>query len=81
LAAMNVIATLLVTAPLLAMPILVIDQLHFAAWLPALLGALNTVAIAVPTFLVARLLGGRSSLTALMLASVARSRRRKCEHG
>ena len=41
LAAMNVIATLLVTAPLLAMPILVIDQLHFAVWLPALLGALT----------------------------------------
>ena len=70
LAAMNVIATLLVTAPLLAMPILVIDQLHFAVWLPALLGALNTVAIAVPTFFVARLLGRRPSLTALVLASV-----------
>ncbi len=70
LAAMNVIATLLVTAPLLAMPILVIDQLHFAVWLPALLGALNTVTIAVPTFFVARLLGRRSSLTALVVASV-----------
>lgn len=70
LAAMNVIATLLVTAPLLAMPILVIDQLHFAVWLPALLGALNTIAIAVPTFFVARILGRRPSLTALVVASL-----------
>jgi MFS family permease len=70
LAAMNVIATLLVTAPLLAMPILVIDQLHFAVWLPALLGALNTIAIAVPTFFVARILGRRPSLTALVIASL-----------
>jgi MFS family permease len=70
LAGMNVAATLLVTAPLLAMPILVIDQLHFAAWLPALLAALNTVAIAVPTFFVARLLGRRQSLTALVVASL-----------
>ena len=70
LAAMNVIATLLITAPLLAMPILVIDQLHFAVWLPALLGALNTAAIAAPTFFVARLLGRRPSLTALVVAAV-----------
>ena len=70
LAAMNVIATLLVTAPLLAMPILIIDQLHFALWLPALLGALNTVAIAATTFFVARLLGRRPSLTALVVASL-----------
>jgi MFS family permease len=70
LAAMNVIATLLVTAPLLAMPILIIDQLHFALWLPALLGALNTVAIAATTFFVARLLGRRPSLTALVAASL-----------
>jgi MFS family permease len=35
-----------------------------------LLGALNTVAIAVPTFFVARLLGRRSSLSALVVASV-----------
>jgi MFS family permease len=70
LAAMNVIATLLVTAPLLAMPILVIDQLHFAVWLPALLGALNTVSIAVLTFFVARILGRRPSLTALVVAAL-----------
>ena len=70
LAAMNVIATPLITAPLLAMPILVIDQLHFAVSLPALLGALKTMAIAAPTFFVARLLGRRPSLTALVVAAV-----------
>ena len=67
---MNVIATPLITAPLLAMPILVIDQLHFAVSLPALLGALNTMAIAAPTFFVARLLGRRPGLTALVVAAV-----------
>jgi MFS family permease len=69
LAALNVVATLIVTAPLLAMPVLVIQQLRFAAWLPGLIAALNTAAIAIAAFFIGRLLGSRSNLRVLAFAA------------
>jgi MFS family permease len=69
LAALNVVATLVITAPLLAMPVLVIQQLHLHAWLPGLLAALNTVAVVVPAFFAGRLLRNRTSLSVLAAAA------------
>jgi MFS family permease len=70
LAALNVVATLIITAPLLAMPVLVIQQLRLHTWLPGLLGALNTLAIVVPAFFAGRLLRNRLSLRVLAAAAV-----------
>lgn len=70
LAALNVLATLVITTPLIAMPVLVIDTLRFPAWLPGILAALNTLAIAVPAFFIGRLLGRRSSLGVLARAAL-----------
>jgi MFS family permease len=69
LAALNVVATLIITAPLLAMPVLVIQQLRLHTWLPGLLGALNTLAIVVPAFFAGRLLRNRLSLRVLAAAA------------
>lgn len=69
LAALNVVATLIITAPLLAMPVLVIQQLHLHTWLPGVLGALNTLAVVIPAFFAGRLLRNRPSLQVLARAA------------
>ncbi len=70
LAGLNVLATLVITAPLMAMPVLVIQQLHLHRWLPGVLAAANTAAIAVPAFFAGHLLRSRSSLSVLALAAL-----------
>lgn len=70
LAALNIVATLIITTPLLAMPVLVIQQLDLQTWLPGLLGALNTLAVVVPAFFAGRLLRNRAGLRVLAGAAV-----------
>jgi MFS family permease len=53
-AALNIVATLIVTAPLLAMPVLVLSQLGLPGWLPGAIAALNTAALALPAVLGSR---------------------------
>lgn len=70
LVALNVVATLMITTPLLAMPVLVIQQLGLHTWLPGLLGALNTLAVVVPAFFAGRLLRNRPSPRILAAAAL-----------
>jgi len=70
LAASNVLATLVLTAPFLAMPVMVLDQLHDPAWLPGALGALNTVSVSGVAFFAGVLLRGRRRLDVLAFAAV-----------
>lgn len=70
LATLNIVATLVITAPLLAMPVLVIQQLHLHTWLPGLLGALNTLAVVIPAFFAGRLLRNRPGVHVLAGAAV-----------
>ncbi len=68
-AGLNILATLVIQAPYLAMPILVLDQLHLPAWLPGSLGALNTVAVAVPVFFIGALTRARRAFDVLAIAA------------
>lgn len=70
LAGLNVLATLILTLPLLGLPILVVDQLRLALWMPGVLAALNTAAVAVPAFFAGRLLQGRRSLQILAASAL-----------
>jgi MFS family permease len=70
LAGLNVADTLLIVAPLLAMPVLVTEQLHLGTWLPGTLAALTTVVGATGMTLGSRMLRGRSRLRNLQLAAL-----------
>jgi MFS family permease len=70
LAVLNVCCTLLCTAWLLAMPVYVLDHLHLAAWLPGLLAAVGTGALATTVLVAHRLTVGRSRLRVLAAANL-----------
>ncbi len=62
LAALNVADTVLIEAPLLAMPVFVIVQLQLSAWLPGILAAIATIVVALGTMLGGPMLRGRRRL-------------------
>jgi MFS family permease len=68
LAGLNVADTLLIEASVLAMPVLVIDQLRLGAWLPGILAAITTIVGAVGMTLSAWMLRGRRRLRNMQLA-------------
>jgi MFS family permease len=68
LAALNISATLLLIAPVLALPIVVLERLQLGAWLPGLLTGLLTATTAVGSLFSARLVRGRRRLRNLQLA-------------
>jgi MFS family permease len=70
LAGLNVADTLLIEAPVLAMPVLVIEQLHLGAWLPGILAAITTIVGAVGMTLGAWMLRGRRRLRNMQLATL-----------
>lgn len=70
LASLNVVATLLITVPAIAMPVYVLSVLELAAWVPGLLAGTGTVALAVGVVVMHRLTTGRRRLIVLATASV-----------
>ena len=69
LALLNVLATLLIVAPTLALPVLALEQLALPTWLPGLLGALSTGVVGIGTMFSPRLLRGHRRVRNLQLAS------------
>jgi MFS family permease len=69
IAALNVAATLVIVVPLLALPIFVLDQLQLPLWVPGVLAASGTIAVALPTFFAGRLTRGRPRLRLLAAAA------------
>jgi MFS family permease len=69
LAGLNVLATLLLTAPVLMLPIFIIERLHLPTWLPGTLAALLTATAAVGLLFGARLVRGRRRLRNLEIAA------------
>ena len=67
--ALNVAATLVIIVPLLALPIFVLDQLGLPPWVPGVLVAVGTIAVAIPTFFAGPLTRGRSRLRLLATAA------------
>jgi GMP synthase-like glutamine amidotransferase/MFS family permease len=59
LAGLNVVATLLIIAPILATPVFVLERLHLSTWVPGVLAALTTAMLAAASFASPRLLRGR----------------------
>ncbi|MBV9280051.1 MAG: MFS transporter, partial [Chloroflexi bacterium] len=70
LAGLNVGATLLVIAPILALPVFVLDDLHLPSWLPGLLAGLTTAVAALGLLFGARLVRGRRRLRNLQIADL-----------
>jgi MFS family permease len=70
LAALNVVATLLLIAPILILPVFVLDHLHLPTWLPGLLAAFLTATAAGGLFFGVRLIRGRRRLRNLQIAAV-----------
>jgi MFS family permease len=68
LAALNIAATLLLIAPVLALPIVVLERLRLGTWVPGLLTGLLTATTAVGSLYSARLVRGRRRLRNLQLA-------------
>lgn len=69
LAGLNVLDTLLIVTPYLAMPVFVLDQLQLPLWLPGALAALGTAAVAVPLLALGRLTSGQRRLGVMSTAS------------
>lgn len=67
LAGLNVLSTMLILAPFVAMPVFVLDVLHQPTWLPGLLAATNTVTVVLGSAVSARLLRGRRRLANLAI--------------
>jgi MFS family permease len=67
---LNVAATLLLTAPLIAMPVYVLSVLHQPAWLPGVLAGTGTTALAIGVTVVHRVTAGRRRLMVLATAGV-----------
>ena len=67
---LNVAATLVITAPMLAMPVYVLSSLRQPAWVPGALAGTGTTALAVGVTLVHRLTADRRRLMVLAAASV-----------
>ena len=70
LAGLNVLATLLMIAPVIVLPVFVLERLHLPTWLPGALAALLTATAAVGLLLGARLVRGRRRLRNLEIAAV-----------
>jgi MFS family permease len=68
LAVLNVAATLLIVAPILAMPVFVLDRLRLPSWTPGTFAALLTVTAAGGTMIGGRLVRGRRRLRNLQIA-------------
>jgi MFS family permease len=69
-AALNVAATLLLIAPVLALPVLVLDRLHLASWVPGVLAGTMTATAAAGSLFSVRLMRGRRRLRNLQLAAL-----------
>jgi MFS family permease len=70
LAGLNVLATLLLTAPVLMLPVFVLDRLHLPSWLPGALAAVLTSTAAIGLLFGARLVRGRRRLRNLEFAAM-----------
>jgi MFS family permease len=70
LAGLNVGVTLLLTAPVLALPVFILDDLLLPTWLPGLLTGLTTAVAAIGLLFGARLVRGRRRLRNLQIAGV-----------
>ncbi|HYN94308.1 MAG TPA: MFS transporter, partial [Pilimelia sp.] len=70
LAVLNVASTLMCTAPIMAMPIYVLDHLHRPAWVPGLLAAISAAALAGAVLISHRFTGGHGRLAVLAVANV-----------
>jgi MFS family permease len=68
-AALNVAATLLLIAPVLALPVFALERLHLATWVPGLIAGVMTTAAAVGSLFSLRLVRGRRRLRNLQLAA------------
>jgi len=68
LAGLNVAATVLLTAPILALPVFVLESLEMSTWVPGLLTGLLTATAAAGLILVTRLVQGRRRLRNMQLA-------------
>jgi hypothetical protein len=69
-AALNVPATLLLIAPILVLPVFVLERLKLPAWLPGVLAALLSATAAIGLLFGSRLLYGRRRLRNLEIAAV-----------
>lgn len=69
LAGLNVAATLLLIAPILVLPVFILDRLHLPTWLPGLLAAFLTATAAAGLLFGARLVRGRRRLRNLEIAA------------
>jgi MFS family permease len=67
-AALNVAATVLLTAPILALPVFVLEHLEMPTWIPGLLTGLVTATAAAGLVFVTRLVRGRRRLRNMQLA-------------
>jgi MFS family permease len=68
-AALNVPATLLLIAPVLVLPVFILERLHLPAWLPGILAALLTATAAVGLLFGSSLVYGRRRLRNLEIAA------------
>ena len=69
LAALNVAATLLLIAPILVLPVFILERLHLATWLPGVVAAFLTATAAAGLLFGSRLVRGRRRLRNLQLAA------------
>jgi MFS family permease len=69
LSGLNVVATLLLTAPILALPVFTLERLDMSTWLPGLLTGLVTATAAVGMIFVSSLVYGRRRLRNMELAT------------
>ena len=69
LAGLNVLATLLMIAPVIVLPVFILDSLKLPTWLPGALGALLTATATVGLLFGARLVRGRRRLRNLEIAA------------
>jgi MFS family permease len=70
LAALNVLATLLMIAPVIVLPVFILERLHLPTWLPGALAALLTATAAIGLLFGARLVRGRRRLRNLEIAAL-----------
>jgi MFS family permease len=70
LAGLNVLATLLVVAPVLMLPVFILERLQLPTWLPGVLAALLTATAAIGLLFGSRLVRGRRRLRNLEIAAV-----------
>ncbi|TML36339.1 MAG: MFS transporter [Actinobacteria bacterium] len=69
LAGLNVLVTLLMIAPVIVLPVFILDRLKLPTWLPGALGALLTATATVGLLFGARLVRGRRRLRNLEIAA------------